>query len=322
MSNQKLWVSILFILFAGGAFAAVQGYTTLRADLIEVGWRIGSVEESLGGLEPETMTEASDAFMATASDIRARLDEVTATAEAAASTAAAAGSQAQAANAMTDGAADQLAALNSQVAEIQSGLSDILSRMSVLESAVITLSPITNGGATAPAAAVDATADDGASDATDANADTPEVAFVEVIVEPAPDAEPATVVEAALGADANEMVMLTSDTTWVRVVSETQGNIFEGLLAPDNTIRVPSSAQPVVARLGNGGQVFVALNGELRGPFGNLGAVVELDGIDSDYVTNSLPLAQEDDQAQIQAVRVADGAQPAPTMRPVPRPAN
>lgn len=309
MSNQNWLIAVLLIVVAGGAYAGHLAYTALRADIVEVGWRVGTVEESVVTLEPEAVTEASETLLATARALREEIAVIAATAEASATR------SAETASVMAQ-TVSRLDALESQIGALQSGLSDLGAGLETLDS---TLEERFSAMTPAPAPIAE----------PDPDLSPEEIAALEAVgvgaatdpegAEPVAEAEP----EAAFPTAPGELVLMTSDTTWMRVVSQSAGGLFEGLLEPGQEVRVSSDAQPLVTRLGNGGQVYAAVNGELRGPFGNAGTVLDLFAVDEDFVLSNLPVADPIRLTTETAAAAPVAATPtAEAIRPVPRPLN
>lgn len=95
----------------------------------------------------------------------------------------------------------------------------------------------------------------------------PQVLIAEVTPAPAPNVP--QVVEAT--APALEMVAVRE--AWVRVRAADGTVIFEGVMQPGDSWTAPATEEPPIARIGESGAIYFAMDGAFYGPVGKSGAV-------------------------------------------------
>lgn len=72
-----------------------------------------------------------------------------------------------------------------------------------------------------------------------------------------------------------EITLIAVSPTWVRVQTPGNSVVFEKILAPGEEYAIPVTEETPVLRAGNAGSLYFRVNGELVGPAGDGGTVVE-----------------------------------------------
>ncbi|MCH2078251.1 MAG: DUF4115 domain-containing protein [Rhodobacteraceae bacterium] len=72
-----------------------------------------------------------------------------------------------------------------------------------------------------------------------------------------------------------EITLIATSPTWVRVQTPGNSVVFEKILAPGEEYAIPVTEETPVLRAGNAGSLYFRVNGELVGPAGDGGTVVE-----------------------------------------------
>ena len=278
-------MAVPLVIMIGGAYGGSNAYLDLRAQITEITWRFDEIEQSVSTVELDALAGSVQVLNEAVSTLREELVVLAAAAETSDARSVEASSTAVQLGARVD-------ELETQVRNVETRANDIAAGFHALETSL---------------------------------AGTPELLdpLPELTASPEVDrrldeiAEPAT--RSASDPAPMELRLVTSDTTWVRVASESEGSLFEGLLEPTQALRVSSDAQPVVVRLGNGGQVYAVINGVFHGPFGELGSVVDFSEVDDEFIVANLPAV---DQIPTTEGTARNEAQPPAYARPAPRPVN
>jgi len=89
--------------------------------------------------------------------------------------------------------------------------------------------------------------------------------------------------------DASGVEIHVTDTAWLRVRSGERTVVFEGILKPGESYRLPDRLAGAELRAGNAGAVYVLMGGTAFGPMGAPGQVIKNVSLDSGALRERLP---------------------------------
>ncbi|MFZ7090604.1 helix-turn-helix domain-containing protein [Primorskyibacter sp. 2E233] len=94
-----------------------------------------------------------------------------------------------------------------------------------------------------------------------------------------------------LAASTPGVTIVASREAWVRVKAPSGATIFETIMQPGDTYRVPQTETPPTIRTGDAGAVYFAVNGKTYGPYGSNGAVADNLALSVTNVTQTMAAA-------------------------------
>jgi hypothetical protein len=95
------------------------------------------------------------------------------------------------------------------------------------------------------------------------------------------------------------VTIVATGEAWVRVRTPTGTTLFETIMQPGDTYRVPRTEAAPTIRAGNAGAIYFSVNGETFGPYGAPGGVADDLALSADAVATQLARADLESDAQL-----------------------